>query len=185
MLFLSGCTKKDETNPDDNYGYSYWTGAIPNSYYLLNIYGERGLKISGKPFMILKYDKVTLEIIDCEMGLSEVTQTGIVTPSDFPVPPEPTLDASTFSYASKLGLKSPVDLLVQWNITGYATKSVINNGVQNFSFKTGNSPGGIGYNEEWYFSYNNVSMVGGVTNLDQTYYMGGESDNNAFNLLKQ
>jgi hypothetical protein len=82
-----------------------------------------------------------------------------------------------------LGLKSPVALLVSWNISGYATKSDLTNGPQNFSFQRGSSPGGVGYNEEWSFSYTNNSMVGGVKNIDLKYYMGGESDNNAFNLI--
>lgn len=183
LLVLFSCSLTDENTTDENFGYKYWTGAIPNSYYLLNIYGERGLKVTGKPFMVVKYDKVTLKILDCEFGLSEVTQTGITTAHGLAVAPQPTLDAATIDYKDKLGLKSPVDLMVSWNITGFATKSELTNGVQNFSFKRGSSPGGVGYNEEWTFSYNNSSMVGGVKNIDLKYYMGGDSDNNAFNLI--
>lgn len=184
MLLLSGCLKKDDS-ADGSTGYQLWVGSMPNSYYILNIYGERGRQISGKPFMVVKYDKVSLKILDCEFGLSEVTQTGISTPSGINVAPEPTLDAGTIDYQKDLGLKSPVDLLVSWNITGYATKSEIVNGVQNFSFKRGSSPGGVGYNEQWTFSYTNVTMVGGVKNIDNTYYMGGDSDTYAFNMTKK
>lgn len=182
LLLLFGCSLKDES-PEDNFGYKYWTGSIPNSCYMLNIYGDRGLKISGKPFMVVKYDKVTLKTMDCEFGLSEVTQTGIPTAHGLPVAPQPTMDAGSIDFKDKLGLKSPVVLLVSWNITGFATKSDITNGTQNFSFKRGSSPGGVGYNEEWSFSFNNSSMVGGVKNIDTKYYMGGDSDNNAFNLI--
>ncbi len=183
LFLFFGCSLIDKSSSDDNYGYKYWTGSIPNSYYLLNIYGDRGLKITGKPFMVVKYDKVSLKILDCEFGLSEVTQTGIPTAHGLAVAPQPTVDAATIDYKDKLGLKSPVDLLVSWNIMGFATKSDITNGVQNFSFKRGSSPGGVGYNEEWYFSYTNNTMVGGVKNIDLKYYMGGDSDNNAFNLI--
>jgi len=113
-------------------GYQYWKGDIPNSYYLLNIYGERARKVTGKPFMVLTYDRISLEITDCEFGLSEVTQEAIPNPSNFPAPPEPTLDANTIYFHEKLDLKSPVALLVCWNnvnLPGGVSKSPITNGV--------------------------------------------------------
>jgi hypothetical protein len=167
--------------------YQYWKGEIPNSYYLLNIYGERAAKVTGKPFMILKYDKVTLEITDCEFGLSEVTQEGISNPSDTPAPPEPTLDAEVIDFHEKLGLKSPVDAIVSWNINlpGGVSKS-ITNGVQQFSFIHPTNGIGPGSNsEKWTFVYTSGIMTGGVENIDTYYYMGRESETNAFNLLKQ
>jgi hypothetical protein len=164
-------------------GYQYWKGDIPNSYYTLNFYGERARKVTGKPFMVLTYDKITLQIIDCEFGLSEVTQVAITNPSNSPAAPEPTLDAGSIDYQTKLNLKSPVDLIVGWR-----SKSSINNGSLNgsptFSFNTGSSPGGVGHNELWSFSNNNVSMWGDVKNIDTTYYLGRDSDSKAFSLLK-
>lgn len=164
-------------------GYQYWKGDIPNSYYTLNFYGERARKVTGKPFMVLTYDKITLQITDCEFGLSEVTQVAITNPSNSPAAPEPTLEAGSIDYQTKLNLKSPVDLIVGWK-----SKSSINNGSLNgsptFSFNTGSSPGGVGHNELWSFSNNNVSMWGDVKNIDTTYYLGRDSDSKAFSLLK-
>ena len=190
-LFLSllffGCEKVSDpnTSSDGNVAYSYWVGDIPNSYYLFNIMGEKGLKISGKPFMVLKYNRVSLLILDCEMGLSEITQTGIATSSGLNVPPEPTLDISSIDFKDKLGIKSPVDLLVTWNSSYFATKDSIINGFQNFKFRTKGGGPGVMYGSEWKFTYNNVTLTGGVKNLDLKYYFGSESDINAFNLLKK
>jgi len=186
-LLFFGCEKVSDPNSssDGNVAYSYWVGEIPNSYYLFNIMGEKGLKITGKPFMVLKYNKVSLLILDCEMGLSEVTQAGIATSSGLKVPPEPTLDISSIDFKDKLGIKSPVDLLVTWNSTFFATKDSIVNGFQSFTFRTKGGGPGVLYGSEWKFTYNNVTLVGGVKNIDLKYYFGGESDNNAFNLLKK
>lgn len=183
--FLAGCGSGSGTSTGADkedtgaVGYQYWRGDIPNSYYVLNIYGERARKVSGKPFMVVKYDKVSLQITDCEFGLSEVSQEAVTNPSNLAAAPEPTLDASTIDYHTKLDIKSPVVLLAGWG-----SKSTIANGVQNFSFSRGSSPGGVGYNENWAFSYDSVSMWGGVRNIDTTYYLGNDSANNAFSLLK-
>ena len=186
VLFLS-CEKVIDPNSssDGNVAYSYWVGEIPNSYYLFNIMGEKGRKITGKPFMVLKYNRVSLLILDCEMGLSEITQTGIATPSGLNVPPEPTLDINSIDFKDKLGLKSPVDLLVTWSSSYFATKDSIINGFQNFKFRTKGGGPGVIYGSEWKFTYNNVTLTGGVKNIDLEYYFGSESDNNAFNLLKK
>lgn len=168
-------------------GYQYWKGDIPNSSYFLNIYGERALKVTGKPFMVLTYDRISLEITDCQIGLSEVTQEAIPNPSNFPEAPYPTLDANMIYFHEKLDLKSPVALLVSWNVNlpGGVSKSPITNGVQNFSFRSGYCVGGVGYTEEWRFNYTSDLMTGDVKNLDTTDYMGGESETNAFKLIKK
>ena len=184
LLFISGgCgggngsdgTTTDNTGP---ISYKYYQGSIPNSFYVLNIYGEKARKVTGKPFMVVKYNNINLDILDCELGLSEVTQTSVSNPSNFPAPPEPTLDAATIDYHSIFGLQGPVVLLVGWY-----SKSGITNGSQMFSFKKGSSPGGVGYNEQWSFSYNNASMTGDVKNIDTTYFLGRDSDTKAFNMI--
>jgi hypothetical protein len=187
VLFLFFSCKKSDNKSDDpghGIGYEYWVGAIPNSYYEFNIFGEKGLQVKGKPFMVLTYNRTTGDYLDCEIGLSEVTQTNITTPSGIWVPPDPTLDASVIDFKDKLGLKSPVDLMVGWNSTYDSTKTAITNGLKNFSFRANYSIGfGGGYNEEWKFSYVSNIMTGGVKNLDMNNYMGRESENNAFNLI--
>lgn len=182
VLSTTSCKKNTDTGA---YGYSYWTGAIPNSYYMYNIMGEPGRTVTGKPFLVMKYDKVTLQVIDCEFGFSEVTQTGYSTPSGIGVAPEPTLSASGIDYQSKLGLVSPVDLLVEWNISGYTTKDSIINGYQTFSFdRKASGVGGIRYDAAFHFTYNNVSMHGTMLNTDTVYYLGSQSDSVGFNMLK-
>jgi hypothetical protein len=185
LLFVR-CEKFSDYNSssDGNVAYSYWVGEIPNSYYLFNIMGEKGLKITGKPFMVSKYNKVSLLILDCEIGLSEIMQAGIATLSGLNVPPEPTLDISSIDYKDKLGMKSLVDLLVTWSSTFYATKDTVND-FQNFYFQTKGGEPGVKYDEAWKFTYNNVTMIGGMKNIDLQYYFGSESDNNAFDLLKK
>ncbi len=136
--------------------------------------------------MVLKRDRISLVVTDCEFGLSKVTQANIPTPSGFAGPPEPTLSASSIgSDATKLGLDlaKPITLCVGWGGTG-SSKSAITNGVQNFSFTQGSSPGGVGKNESWAFSYLSLTMWGDVKNLDTTYYLGIDSNSKAFSLLK-
>lgn len=186
-IFLSGCGGAGSTStgtpppssPAET--YEFWRGDIPNSYYVLNLYGERGLQVTGKPWMVLKRDGITLQVVDCEFGLSEVTQTSISTPSGLAAPPEPTLAATAIDYYSKLQLDTtkPVTLCVGWG-----SKSTIVNGVQTFSFTLGSSPGGVGYNEGWSFSYLSLTMWGDVKNIDTTYYLGIDSDSKAFSLMK-
>ncbi len=163
-------------------GYQFWKGEIPNSYYYLNIYGHRALKVTGKPWMVLKYDKISGDTLDCEFGLSEVTQAYEPNIDDYGTTSQPTLDARMIDYHVQLGLNSPVDLLVSWNGIGQLV-----NGVQQFSFNSNYvSMGGVGYAESWSFTYDSISMVGGVKNIDNTFYFyGADSETNSFNLLKQ
>lgn len=156
-------------------GYQYWTGALPCSYYLLDFDGNRALKVTGKPFLVLTYDKISLDITDCEFGLSEVTQVGIIQGSGVI---EPTFDAATIDFHEKLGLQGPVVRCVSWG-----SKSIVN-GAQNFSF-TANPAIGTGPNsEKWIFTYLSWTMSGGVTNRDTNYFSGRESETNAFSLSK-
>jgi hypothetical protein len=164
-------------------GYQYWKSNDNASYYLLDFYGEQTTKVTGKPFLVLTYDKITLDITDCEFGLSEVTQEIIADGGIY----EPTLDAGTIDFHEKLSLKSPVDLCVSWsiNLPGGDNKSTIINGVQQFSFLHPANAIGPGKNsEEWIFNYTNVTMTGGVTNVDTYYFLGRESGTNAFILRK-
>jgi hypothetical protein len=168
-------------------GYQYWKGAMPNSYNVLNIYGDPAIQVTGIPFMVLTYDKVTLEVTDLEFGFSEVTQKAIPNPNDFPGMAEPTVDANAIDFYKKLGLKSSVILIVSWNVQvpGGVSKSIIN-GVQQFSFL--HPVNGIGPNknkEKWIFAYTSSDMMGGVTNLDTYGFSGRQSKTNAIKLYQQ
>lgn len=167
------------TNPTAT--YEFWKGSIPNSYYSLNIFGDRALQVTGKPWMVLKRDPITLQILDCEFGLSEVTQTQIPNANNQPGTPEPTLAATSIDYYTNLQLDTtkPVTLCVGWG-----AKPTLANGVQNFTFQVGSSPGGVGYNESWSFSFLSSTLWGDVTNIDKIYYLGIDSDSKAFSLMK-
>lgn len=191
LAFVSGCGGGGGTTGGGGgggaEGYQYWKSNDNASYDLFNIYGDKARRVTGKPFLVLTYDKISLEITDCEFGLSEVTQEAISNPNDFPAPPEPTLDASAIDFHEKLGLNSPVDLCVSWNIDlpGGISKSEIINGVQQFSFlHPANAIGPGGNSEKWIFNYTSVSMTGGVTNLDTNNFTGRQSATNAFILHK-
>ena len=169
-LLISSC-KKEEQNR-----FSYWKGDIPNSYYLLNMSGERAREISGKPYMKLEYDPVTGVPIRCEFGLSEVTQKSLQTPSGDPAFPEPTLDASGFDYADKLDIKSPVNLLINWEDVD--THTELSAGGFEFTVKQQYA--------EYHFSFTFDGMVGEVNNLDLNYYfLGRESNIQSFKLLRK
>jgi hypothetical protein len=170
IMLTSSCKKADKGSDETfgyEYGYEYYKGAIPNSYYIINMYGERALKVTGKPFMILKYTKLTHYILDCEFGLSEITQSQISGTQGEPW--EPTLDASMFE--KKLNLVSPVDLLVEWTLdTRTITNGSLGAGGVIFSFSDV-----IGIT--WTFSYLPAgSLTGGVKNLNN-YGMETDSEN--------
>jgi hypothetical protein len=159
--------------------YEYWRGDIPNSFYWLNIYGDRALQVTGKPWMVIKRDPVSLRVLDLEFGLSEVTQTPLANPNNMPSAPYPTISPSYIDYASRLGLDltKPAALCVRWQP---ATNLV--NGVQNISFTHGGSASNP--TEQWNFSFLTLEQWGGVKNLDTYAYLGSDSDTNAFRLMK-
>jgi len=188
VLVLSGCSKKEGGNGGGGggeggaEGYQYWKSNDNASYYLLDFDGKQATKVTGKPFLVLTYDKISLEITDCEFGLSEVTQE-IIAEGGIP---EPTLDAEMIDFHEKLGLKNPVDLCVSWNVDlpGGVSKSIIN-GVQQFSFLHPANAIGPGKNsEKWIFNYTSDTMTGGVTNVDTYYFLGRDSETNALILQK-
>ncbi len=178
----AGTTSSTPTpTPTPTATYELWKGALPSTYYSLNIYGDRALKVTGKPWLVIKRDPVTLLVLDCEFGFSEITQVQIPNANNMPGSPEPTLAATTIDYCTKLQLDTtkPVTLCVGWG-----SKPSLINGVQTFSFKAGASPGGVGYNENWSFSLLSLTLWGDVTNLDKTYFLGRDSDSKAFSLSK-
>ncbi len=188
LIDLTSCTAYDGDSITPPAGgaeaYQYWKNTTESSYYLLDSYGKRVTKVTGKPFLVLTYNKVSLDITDCEFGLSEVTQVQLAGGGV----PEPTLDAESIDFYKKLGLKSPVDLIVSWNVNlpEGINKSTIENGVQQFSFLHPANALGPGKNsEKWVFNYTNETMTAGVTNVDTYYFFGRDSEINAFKLLKQ
>ena len=153
----------------------YYVGKIPNSYYYRNDDGNLSLQVTGKPWMVVKYNPSDHHIIDFEFGLSEVTSTIL----DGASSPEATLDASTIDYCNKLKLVSPVALLVNWPVTAWGGT------VTNGSLGAG---GVIFYytfngNTKYTFSYLPAgSMVGGAENLNG---WGLETQTlSSFNMLK-
>ncbi len=168
-----------------NSNLEYYKGAIPNSCYSYNYMGDRALKITGKPFMVVKYERSTHYITDFEFGLSEATQTSIG-PGPNAIP-QPTIDASGLDCYKKCGLKNPVVLLVNYPVAT-ASWSGSNVTIKNGSLGAGGviftytSP----YTKDlWTFSYLPAgSMTGGVVMGDGT---GVETDDPkiSFNLLRQ
>lgn len=173
-LVLPACGgESSETQNGSKDRYSYWKGDIPNTYYRLDIGGNRGLQVTGKPFMRLEYDPVSGVPLMCEFGLSEATQSFV--PGHDIVAGEPTLDASVISYADRLDVKSPVDLLVSWgSVTSHEELS--GGGFEFWCRRT--------KWEEWHFAMTFDGMEGEVSNTDNYSYLGGESDLKAMKLLR-
>ena len=172
-------------------GKQYWQGDIPNSFYKFNAIGERALQVTGKPYMVIKYNKITNEIMDLEFGLSEVKQVELAHEWGLFAPPVP-LDPAGYNMGTTiLDLKSPTVTLVEWYATlPYAGvevgKKEIINGIQQFSFVSNSVhyPEGTVWLENWTFTYTGGTMTGGVTNLDTYAYGGCDSDTNAFKLRR-
>ncbi len=174
-LLLPACGGDSSTTEEGKgYRYSYWKGDIPNTYYRLDIKGNRGLQVTGKPFMKLEYDPVSGVPLMCEFGLSETTQDFV--PGHDIISREPTLNASSIDFAGKLDLKSPVDLLVSWgSVTSHQELS--GGGFEFWCRRT--------KWEEWHFVMTFDGMEGEVKNLDNYSYLGGDSDTKAIKLLRK
>jgi hypothetical protein len=155
---------------------------MPNTCYVLNIIGERAIQITGKPYMVVKYNNITQEILDVEFGLSEAIVGANTT--DWPAEAGTALhsEVSNMENYEILGLKPLVYELVGFDdpVPGGKYKSIIQ-GVQQISFVYDVESGSA---EQWTFTYTSGTMTGGVTNLDTYYYGGNDSDTNAFKLRR-
>jgi len=107
--------------------------------------------------MVVKYNNITSQILDCEFGLSGATQTQVPNPSNMQGFPEPTIDASSIDYHEQLGLISPVVVLGGWGFKSEIVSTLglpvtINSGAL-FSFYNGiQLAGGTHYTTKWSFS---------------------------------
>lgn len=173
MFSISSC-KKDEAEGGQK--YSFWQGGIANKYYFLDLCGGQTGEVSGKPYMIIEYDPITGKPIKCEFGLSDAVYKAL--PRQDPLiclgaPPEPTLAASTFAYADRLGLKASVDLLSNWStVSNY---SELSGG--GFEFTVNNGNGTL------HFEKTNEGMTGEIVDEGQSEWGDAVSAANAFNLL--
>jgi len=160
-------------------GTQYWKGTFPDSFYILWMIGPvneiiigPAVEISGLPWMILTYDKISGDITSVDFGMTEVTYKMLddryLPGFEYPA----NLDASNLP--EELGLTGPIwGLVSSYTLAG----DTINMGVQQFSFLWSNG-------ERWTFNYTSDQMTGGVENLDPTTYLGRQSKTNAFHLYR-
>ncbi len=172
LVLLSSCNDS-ETGAQK---YSFWQGAIENKYYFLDLCGGQTGQVTGKPYMILEYDPVSGEPIKCEFGLSEAVYTSL--PRENPTiclgaPPEPTLSASNFTYASRLNLSGSVDLITNW--ASVTTYSDLSGGGFDFTVSFGDGT--------LHFEKTNEGMTGEVIDAGQSDWGDAVSASNAFNML--
>jgi hypothetical protein len=159
--------------------YQLWKGEMPSTFYSSDIFGVAGaLKNTGKPFMIIKYNNITQEILDLEFGISEYS---FVNLTDVPAIPFACLvDLNDQMYHQELSLKPLVTVLVNWNTPsgpwGEGSTKTIVQGVQQISFDYGGN--------HWIFNYTNIGMIGGVTTFDSEMGSGMVSEENAFTLRR-
>lgn len=170
---LSSCKKEENQAPDK---YAFWQGSITNRYYKLDLCGGQTGEVSGKPYMIIEYDPITGVPKTCEFGLSSSVYTGL--PRENPEfclgsPPEPTLLASNFSYASRLGLTGSVDLISNWGVV--TVNSTLTGGGYDFTVTTGNG--------KFHFEHTNGVMTGEIVDEGQSGWGDAVSAPNAFNML--
>ncbi len=172
-LFIQACSDTESSGAQK---YSFWQGAITNKYYMLDLCGGQTGQVSGKPYMIIEYDPVSGKPLKCEFGLSEAISEGL--PRENPTiclgsPPQPTLSASSFTYANRLNLKGSVDLLANWaTITNY---SELSGGGFDFTVNVGTC--------KLHFEKTNEGMTGEIVNEGQDGWGDPVSPANAFNLL--
>lgn len=170
---LTSCKKEEAEGPDK---YAFWQGAITNTYYTLDLCGGQTGEVSGKPYMILEYDPITGVPSRCEFGLSSAVYTAL--PRENPQiclgsPPKPTLLASNFGYANRLGLTGSVDLISNWGTV--TVNSTLPGGGYDFTISTGNGT--------FHFEHTNGVMTGEIVDEGQSGWGDAVSALNAFNML--
>lgn len=177
---LSGCNK-DSTEPENGGGkkYAFLKGDIENFYYILDVNGNQLHKVVGKPFMVVEYDRVTDAPLKCEFGCLSEAKNVYLPGCEAPIP-EPFMSASVLSYADRLDLKGPIDLLLNWELV--TTHSELSGGGYEFTVV---KPENYWGQETYHFVYtfNFDGMEGEIINPTAT--CGRVSDTKAFKLLKK
>jgi hypothetical protein len=183
-IFLAGCgggggVGGNASNQSGGRRYAFLKGDIDNFYYILDMNDKPLQKVVGKPFMVVEYDPVTGAPIRCEFGLDEARN--VYLPGCEGAIPEPFMSASNLPYANRLGLKGPVDLLLNWATV--TTHAELSGG--GYEFKVVMPENSFGQ-ETYHFVYtfNFDGMEGEIINPTATW--GGRvSDLKAFKLLKK
>jgi len=188
LVLLVACGKSDgptstkgSDQPASSDGaFAFYADTSASTFYLFSLDCHRGVRVTGRLFVVLKKDAAG-GVIDCEIGMSAVTQTPLsLPPGDQIAFWEPMLPATNIDYRERLGLSGNVALLSSWSNPYDHFKSAMTNGTnaqgqKTFNFRQGNSPG-IGYNEYWAFAHGTASIGGYVMNTDKTYCLGRDSD---------
>lgn len=169
----TSCKKEEDLGPDK---YAFWQGAITNKYHLLDLCGDPTGEVSGKPYMIIEFDPITNVPQKCEFGLISAVYTGL--PRQYPEiclgsPPQPTLSASSFPYAERLGLTGSLDLIGNW--TNVTVNSTLTGGGYDFTITTATGT--------LHFEHTNGVMTGEIVDEGQTGWGDAVSAPNAFNML--
>ncbi len=181
-LFLGGCGSDSIQN--DLTREKYFKSDATVTFYRYNLLGQKALEITGKPFMIVKYLRISNEYAtDCYFGLSEVVETDI--PGVAPVPHDTFLKPANIEAFPLFNFpdNSPILLPVVWD-----NKRITSNSGNEFSFEyypTGHYDDRI---EEWKFVFdsqsvkNSTFVIGAVRNIDFSKFRGIDSDLNSFRL---
>lgn len=182
LLLLSGCGSRVS---DELTAHKSFKGYTTNTYYKLNSNGVRALKVTGRPFMIVKYLKVDSEYAaDCYFGLSDVKQFDLgVSPAVAPdtnlLKPADIESSSQFNFPAN----SNILLLVDWE-----KKAITRDRGNDFFFDKTLSDDSTKRVESWELTFDSDSVKrsatvkGTVKNIDTSDYKGNQSDVDAFSL---
>ncbi len=171
ILLLTSCTDVKQSNK-----YSFWQGALPNKYYVLDLCSNRTSIVTGKPFMVLEYEPLTGVPKSCEFGLSDVVLSSLARESYcLGSPPKPLMYSSTLVYADRLKLEGTADLMCNFA----QVSSVEELSAGGFAF-TVNSGG-----KKLHFVFTFDSMEGEIVNQGLTDWGTQVSDVKAFKLLRK
>jgi hypothetical protein len=178
-IFLSSCGGGISSSESGGIKYAFLKGEIDNFYYILDENDQPLCKVIGKPYMIVEYDPITGVPKRVEFGLDEARNEYL--PGSAGCIPEPFMSANPLPYANKLGLKGPVDLLLNWNTV--TSHSELSGGGYEFKVvKPKNSFGQETYH--FVYTFNFDGMEGEIINPTATW--GGRvSDTKVFKLLKK
>jgi hypothetical protein len=174
ILLVSGCGNDANKSESGGIKYAFLKGEIDNFYYILDENDQPLCKVIGKPYMIVEYDPITGVPKRVEFGLDEARNEYL--PGSAGCIPEPFMSVNPLPYAKKLGLKGPVDLLLNWKTV--TSHSELSGGGYEFKVVKGQ--------ETYHFVYtfNFDGMEGEIINPTATW--GGRvSDTKAFKLLKK
>lgn len=153
-FILFGCNATNNTDNTDR--FSFWKGDFSITITQRGLFGNDCVELTGKPFMIYEYDPINGHPLTMTFGLYQYNvSTETIDGCVMTAPLSTVLVDSEYDYVNRLELDGQVTEIYSW-------VPVETN--EEFSFGLGELWYFDAHNSKIYFTFNNVSAAGEITN---------------------